>query len=208
MPPSFSDQLDAVNREYNRLYAALEIDRHNLDTMLMEHPRHRADVSKLHADCQSYRDGVKERLDYVRARADNAIRDEHETAVQATPTGQKAPKLTEANISMRLLQDETVIAAKAAVSDWDAMLIKVQGLSSGAYTDRNFMLTKLGDLWIAGYWSTDAIRPRPPADGPSRREQHYDRQREELAAARHDTGASEPEQEQASRPARRRLPGG
>lgn len=181
MPAPTAADVQHVDQTYARLYAGVKIDRHALDEELVNHPQRSADVSALVAEANSYRDAAKEHYDAVRAAEDEAIREAHQQAVEATPEGQRPPKLTESGITAQLLQNNRVRAAKASVSAWESTLIKVQGLRS-SYTDRNYMLSKLGDLWIAGYWSNDTAG-RVPAE-TSRREVEYNSQRRRLAEHR------------------------
>jgi hypothetical protein len=131
--------------DIKELEAKLEIDEHALDIALREHPDLVYDVTQELALAVSHRDMAKLELDEIEAeidkdiRKDASINDEKVTEKEVESIKKTHQKVKAAN---RKFLEEKFNAAK-----WTAL--------KDAYEQRSYALSKLVDLYLTSYFSTN-----------------------------------------------------
>lgn len=131
--------------ELAKLEQKLQIDQHALDIALREHPDLFYKVASELALAISNRDEVKQDLDELEAEVDIELRKIAATALE---------KSTETQIQSKKKIDKRVIAAndkhmaeRLNAAKWTAL--------KEAYEARSYALSKLVDLYLASYYSSN-----------------------------------------------------
>ena len=129
----------------NTLEAKLQIDPHALDTALREHPDLFYKVASELALAISNRDESKQNLDEIEAVVDLEIRAE---------SARLGEKTTEKEVESHKKTDKRVMSAndvfieeKLNTARWTAL--------KDAYEQRSYALSKLVDLYLANYYSSN-----------------------------------------------------
>ena len=131
---------DIVNLE-NKLH----IDEHALDIALREHPDLVYDVSLALAQAISIRDMTKLELDETEAEVDKEIR----RAAHVSDD-----KVTEKEVESHKKLDKRVKSANRKFLEEKLKAAKLTALTE-AYEKRSYALSKLVDLYLANYYSTN-----------------------------------------------------
>jgi hypothetical protein len=133
---------------------AIIIDRNDLDTELANQPGIFLEVAQAYTQAISVRDGLKESLDSLGSSIDLRIRRE------AVDHGEK---LTEALVKARVESNKTY---RQHVEDYLAAKAKAEDLFAvkEAFAQRAFVLKDLCGLYIAGYFSTTAVKGKEASE--------------------------------------------
>ena len=128
-----------------QLEAKLVIDEHALDIALREHPDLLYKVASELALAISNRDEAKQELEQIQAQVDSELRKAALISDQ---------KVTETSIQSNKNTDKRVIAANDVFLEKSYEAAKWTALRS-AYEQRSYSLSKLVDLFLANYFSTN-----------------------------------------------------
>jgi hypothetical protein len=151
--------------------AKIKIDRDDLDGELVRQPSLFLEVAQDYAQAVSVRDGLKEALESTRASVDLRIRKQ---------VAEMDRKVTEATIKAEVETER--VYAKAVRAYLTAKEAADQLLAvREAFGQRAFVLKDLCVLWVAGYYSTSAVKGKDPA---SVQDAAYERRRATMAQAR------------------------
>jgi hypothetical protein len=130
--------------DLQQLEQKLMIDEHALDVALREHPDLFYKVASELALAISYRDEAKQELDQIQAQVDSELRKAALISDQ---------KITETSIQSNKNVDKRVIAADDKFLEKRYNAAKLTALKE-AYEQRSYALSKLVDLYLANYYST------------------------------------------------------
>lgn len=131
--------------DLTRLEQKLKIDEHALDVALREHPDLFYQVATELAMAISHRDGAKQDLIEIESEVDMQLR----KAAAAAET-----KTTEKEVESNRKTDKRVIKANSNYLEAHLKAAKWAALKE-AYESRSYALSKLVDLHLASYYSTN-----------------------------------------------------
>lgn len=123
------------------------IDKHNLDSAIVDQMRVYNYVGMEYANAVSYRDQAKFELDKVKAECDKFIRQDAALANE---------RITEAQVAAKILEELTYQKANDEFLEWKMVTDKWTALKE-SFTQRSYMLRELCQLWMAHYWADDVI---------------------------------------------------
>ncbi len=126
----------------------LLIDKHNLDTALVEQGSVYYNVGIAYANAISARDYAKAELDKAKADADKVIR---QTALTENE------RLTEAQVANRILEDTLYRAAHDEYLEWKLIADKWLALKE-SFEQRSYSLKELCQLWASNYYADTSVQ--------------------------------------------------
>lgn len=142
----FTDYSSAAREKISNYQEALEIDKDDLDTALMQQANIYHEICMEHAYAQSMKDACSENLKTVDAHLNIDVRKVFEQAGE---------RVTEAKIA-----SEVQLAAqhiKAAEEYRDAYLAaNLWGVMKDSFHQRAYMLREMAGLYATGYWIGDS----------------------------------------------------
>jgi hypothetical protein len=150
------------------LQRGLEFSKTGLDTALMQQASLFFQAADLYAAALNIRDGLKDTLKQVSAEIYMNIRKERQQA---------GTKVTEGELEAIVDSDPGVIEIRGKLNKANYDLEIADGLRK-AYSERNFALKALCDLYSSGYWQKDSVSQQ------TTREAGYSENRAKMAAAR------------------------
>jgi len=135
---------DEIDTLLDRLRDGLLIDKHNLDDCIMQQPPLYLEVQEAYVLAASVRDERKTYVDEVSATTADSVRRDLTT---------KDSKPTENQIKEHVATSKEYLDAVATYQDAKKSSDRL-GVMVAAYEERGRMLSKLANLFQAGYWSS------------------------------------------------------
>lgn len=152
--------------DLKQLESKLQINEHALDTALREHPDLFYKVASELALAISNRDEAKQDLSVIEAEVDAQVRKE---------AARMNEKTTETEIKSLVKLDKKTIAANDKFHEESYNAAKWAALKE-AYESRSYALSKLVDLYIANYYSSNTDKT---TGGPSLRDMRANQVKEQ-----------------------------
>jgi len=167
-------KLSEVRKMYNvdDYRAALQIDQHRLDDMLMQQPVIQQTISEMAAEVVSMRDAAKERLVRVDAQVAKVLRNRimiEEGKVSETRVDKEVPLTREHKEAHHVYNELCALAAQ-----WDALKDTVR--------NRSFVIRDLVSLYTANFFTDTSFRS--PTNPSAVRDLEYNTARAALAEGR------------------------
>ena len=159
--------------KFEEYEGALSIDKHDLDEELIRQPEVFNRISQDEAQAIAERDQAKDKLRVVEAKLDLKIRRNFD---------KKEKKVTETIILSEVTKHEDRIEARKKYRNKEEAVNKMSALKD-AFQQRSYMLNKLVDLFIAGYFiKSDA--GSSSSGGPRKSEARHESNRARIAEKR------------------------